>query len=109
MGTGTWQAMATASREEPIEDCTSKIVSRIVIIPSNDPFNLTDVVRGATRSKEESSVFDSHCFTGIVPASELCGNRKKDEGGVKSVLLSAATSGVEKKLSSLWNKRYESL
>ena len=105
----TYQKVADASKNLPIENCTSKIVSRIVTIPSDDPFNLTDVVRGATRLKEESNVFDSHCFTGIVPANELCGNREKDEEGVKRVLLSDANPEVELKLSRLWNDRHDSL
>ena len=105
----TYRKVAAASKNLPIENCTSEIVSRIVTIPSDDPFNLTDVVRGATRLKEESNVFDSHCFTGIVPANALCGNREKDEEGVKRVLLSDANPGVELKLSRLWNDRHDLL
>ena len=105
----TWQNLADLSSTLSLDKCCSTIVSRVVSIPANDSFNLTDVVRGATRSREETAVFDSHSFAGIAPAEELCGHRKADKGTVKSLLLSGAESSLETKLSLLWERRHTEL
>ena len=104
----SWQQVATASRNLAVDECCSDIVSRIVKIPANDPFNLTDVVRGATCKWEESTVFDSHCFAGITAANELRGQRK-DTGTVKTLLSSTPESVLVEKLSVLWTERHKKL
>ena len=106
----TWQQIATESMTQPVTNCCSTIVSRVVSIPDNDPFHLSDVVSGATRAQESCAVFDSHCFAGIVPESDICGARgAKDERFTNRLLVENAETNVQDKLAMLWGRRGKAL
>ena len=74
----SWQTLATQSATVPIDDCTTKIVSRIISIPSKDPFGITNLVQSVTGSLEESCIFASHAFLGVMAAASLKGCRPEE-------------------------------
>ena len=109
----TWQAIATESLGLPIGDCGKNIVSRIISIPENDPFGITDLVRSVTGSWEGTSIFASHAFVGLMDANDLTGCR---QGGTKSAERTDALlmkqkdkSESQKELQRLWRRRRDRL
>lgn len=109
----TWQTIATKSSQLPIGDCGENIVSRIISIPENDPFGITDLVRSVTGSWEGTSIFASHAFVGLLDANDLTGCRQggtKRAQGTDAVLMKQKEkTESQKQLERLWRRRRDRL
>ena len=89
-----WAKAANESLSLPIGECHKEIVSRVISIPSTDKYGLTNVVRGVTRSLDETCVYESHSFAGAAAGEHIFGRRnKKTNDSSVPVLTSESRAG----------------
>eukprot|EP00978_Attheya_sp_CCMP212_P049783 scaffold709029_cov63-Attheya_sp.AAC.1 len=93
-----WQKAATASRMAALKECYKRIISHIVEIPTNDCFNLTNLVRELTGKEEVGELFSSHSFVGVFDEKNTTGCRKNDSGKTDALLTEGTTKDVKEKL-----------
>mmetsp|Transcript_2106 Transcript_2106/g.5211 ORF Transcript_2106/g.5211 Transcript_2106/m.5211 type:complete len:217 (-) Transcript_2106:92-742(-) len=55
-----WQRLAAVSISTPIDDCKNTIVSRIVYIPSDDAYGISELVKKETCLSQATKIYSSH-------------------------------------------------
>ena len=101
----TWQTKASASYKLPIEECCTAIVSRVISIPEDDSFGLTELVRSVTGSWNEAAVFAAHSFAGSMATNEITGCRNGGKGVEALLRKQKDSTGLRNDLEMLWNQR----
>lgn len=100
-----WPYVSSESLRLAPDQCCNEIVSRIIVIPSKDPFHLTDIVREVTLYMEDEVVFASHPYIGTFESKELGGRRRKSQNNASSVLCSGSKTSTCEQLDALWSNR----
>jgi hypothetical protein len=111
----SWQQVSNLSRQRAVRECGTAIVARIISIPNNDPFGITDLARSLTGSDDDQAVYPSQTFIGSMPSANLCGGRPKQTAPKKAktngeletshVLTIASDDRTKQKLHDIWNER----
>jgi hypothetical protein len=105
------QEISKGSLSLKVCNCDEAIVSRIIVIPKNDPFGITDLARSVTGSDDDQGIYPSQTFIGSMPSKDLCGTRKRcnpNAEPIKSVLTLGRGGSNGEKLQDLWSERMES-
>jgi hypothetical protein len=111
----SWQQVSNLSRQRAVRECGTAIVARIISIPNNDPFGITDLARSLTGSDDDQAVYPSQTFIGSMPSANLRGGRPKQTAPKKAktngeletsrVLTIASDDRTKQKLHDIWNER----
>jgi hypothetical protein len=100
-----WQKIADDSMMRlPGDEYQRGIVSRVIEVPPDDPFVITETVQGCWKHPRKQ-VYSSHAFIGTLLLEELVGCRFEEKGHISAVFRKRARLHMAEKVRACESKR----